>query len=104
VIDGPGIDDNGSGVAGLLEIARALSGTRPQAAVRLAFWSGKELGLHGSMRYVEADACYRQPCDDLANVDLSLARVLTAGLADFTVQVANNHELLADRGHEGLVP
>jgi hypothetical protein len=203
VIDGPGINDNGSGVAALLEIARALSGTRPQATVRLAFWSGEELGLHGSMRYVEAlsrqqrdallsyvnvdmiaspngfagvydeptapvgsseatrllsaavarnggtpvpidlrngsdhygfaqagivtagvfsgsldpvspeqaaaraeagrpaDACYHQPCDDLSNVDLSLARVLTAGLADFTVQVANNPELLAGRGHEG---
>ena len=52
VIDGPGINDNGSGVAGLLEIARALSGSHPRATVRLAFWSGEELGLHGSFRYV----------------------------------------------------
>jgi acetylornithine deacetylase/succinyl-diaminopimelate desuccinylase-like protein len=199
VIDGPGVNDNGSGVAALLEIARALSGTRPSATIRLAFWSGEELGLHGSLRYVEAlsqrqrdailvyanvdmiaspngfagvydeptapvgssdasrmlraavtrnggtavpvdlhngsdhygfveagvattgvfsgaldpvsveqaeasgaetgrpaDACYHQPCDDLTNIDLGLARVLAAGLADFTVEAANHPELLAN--------
>jgi aminopeptidase Y len=197
VIDGPGINDDGSGVAALLEIARALGGTRPRATVRLAFWSGEELGLHGSFRYssslstedaqailvyanvdmiaspngfagvydepgapagstvarellkaaVEragdtpvgvdlgggsdhygfaeagvatagvfsgasepvtaeqaeasgaevgrsADACYHQACDDVANANVALARVLAAGLADFTVRVANNPELL----------
>lgn len=52
VIDGPGINDNGSGVAALLEIARAMSGSRPRATVRLAFWSAEEVGLHGSTRYV----------------------------------------------------
>jgi Zn-dependent M28 family amino/carboxypeptidase len=52
VIDGPGINDNGSGVAALMEIARALGGTRPRATIRLAFWSGEELGLAGSARYV----------------------------------------------------
>ena len=52
VIDGPGINDNGSGVAALLEIARALGGSRPGTTIRLAFWSGEELGLLGSVRYV----------------------------------------------------
>ena len=197
VVDGPGINDDGSGVAALLEIARALGGTRPRATIRLAFWSGEELGLHGSFRYssslstedarailvyanvdmiaspngfagvydepgapagstvarellkaaversggtpvgvdlgggsdhygfaeagvatagvfsgasepvtaeqaeasgaVEgrsADACYHRACDDIANANVALARVLAAGLADFTVHVANNPELL----------
>ena len=197
VIDGPGINDDGSGVAALLQIARALGGTRPRATIRLAFWSGEELGLHGSYRYATAlsaedaraivvyvnvdmiaspngfagvydepgapagstvarellktaveraggtpvgvdlgggsdhrgfdeagvatagvfsgaadpvtdeqaatsravagrpaDPCYHQTCDDLGNADLELARVLSAGLADFTVRVANNPELL----------
>ncbi|MFH0750499.1 MAG: M20/M25/M40 family metallo-hydrolase [Chloroflexota bacterium] len=197
VIDGPGINDDGSGVAALLEIARALAGTRPRATIRLAFWSGEEVGLHGSVRYAlalstedarailvyvnvdmiaspngfagvydepgapagsaaaralltsaveraggapvgidlgggsdhygfaqagvatagvhsggsdpvtaeqgaasgavvgrPADACYHQPCDDLENANLALARVLAAGLADFAVRVANNPELL----------
>jgi aminopeptidase Y len=197
VLDGPGINDDGSGVAALLEIARALGGTRPRATVRLAFWSGEELGLHGSVRYAStlaaeeaerilvyanvdmiaspngyagvydepgapigsavahellasaveraggtpvgvdigggsdhygfaqagiatagiysgasepvtaeqaaaagavagrsADPCYHQPCDDVANANVGLARTLAAGVADFTVRVANNPELL----------
>jgi hypothetical protein len=198
VPDGPGINDNGSGVAALVEIARALRGTRPQATIRMAFWSGEELGLRGSLRYVAAlsqeqiddillyvnvdmiaspngfagvydepnaaagssqasrllgarvtsnggtpvwvdlhngsdhygfvqagvptagvfsghldavspeqaaangsttgqpaDACYHQSCDDQENLDLGLARVLAASLAEFTVRVANDPDLLA---------
>jgi Zn-dependent M28 family amino/carboxypeptidase len=204
VLDGPGLNDDGSGVAALLEIAAGLAGTRPRATIRLAFWSGEELGLHGSYRYATAlseddarailvyanvdmiaspngfagvydepgapagsaaardllasaveraggkpvgidigggsdhrafgemgvatagvfsgagepvsaeqaatsgaqapgsgavagqpaDACYHQLCDNLANANLALARTLAAGLADFTVRVANNPELL----------
>lgn len=53
VIDGPGINDNGSGVAALLAVARALAaGPRPHATVRLAFWSGEEVGLIGSGRWI----------------------------------------------------
>jgi len=48
---GPGINDNGSGVAALLEVAREL-GPRPRRRVRLAFWGAEELGLVGSRRYV----------------------------------------------------
>ena len=54
VLDGPGINDDGSGVATLLEVARALGGRHPEATVRLAFWSGEEMGLHGSSRYAAA--------------------------------------------------
>ena len=49
---GPGINDNGSGTAALLEIADALGGRAPGARVRLAFWGAEELGLIGSRRYV----------------------------------------------------
>ena len=197
VLDGPGLNDDGSGVTALLEIARTLQDTRPRATVRLAFWAGEELGLQGSTHYVKglteaerssivaylnadmvgsrngfagvyddaaappgsaalgalltaaveraggkpvaldlgggsdhlpfeqagvptsgvfsgagealdatqaeshggtlgqpADACYHQPCDDLANVDLVLARLLTAALADVTVRLANTPELV----------
>jgi hypothetical protein len=48
---GPGINDNGSGVASLLEVARVL-GPRPGRRVRLAFWGAEELGLGGSRHYV----------------------------------------------------
>ncbi len=197
VVDGPGINDDGSGVAALLEIARAMAGTQPRATIRLALWSGEEVGLHGSYRYVfglpaeelativaylnadmlaspngftgvydepgapagsnavralveaaveraggtavsvdlgggsdhrafneagiptggvfagasepvtaeqaattgatagrPADSCYHQPCDDVANANLPLLRILTAALADAVVRIANNPELV----------
>lgn len=50
---GPGINDDGSGVAGLLATAAAL-GPAPSVtnAVRFAFWGGGEEGISGSTRYV----------------------------------------------------
>jgi hypothetical protein len=48
----PGADDNGSGSAGVLEIARVLS-TRPTAHdLRFILFGGEEQGLHGSLQYV----------------------------------------------------
>lgn len=50
----PGADDNASGVATLLEIARQLSaGERPKRTVIFAGWSGEELGLLGSAKWAE---------------------------------------------------
>jgi aminopeptidase Y len=49
---GPGINDNGSGVATLLEVAHTF-GQRPPGRVRLAFWGAEEEGLIGSRRYVK---------------------------------------------------
>lgn len=53
VIDGPGINDNGSGVATLIEVAEELEVRDLRRRVRFAFWSAEELGLLGSTRYVE---------------------------------------------------
>jgi Zn-dependent M28 family amino/carboxypeptidase len=52
VMDGPGINDNGSGVALLLELARWIAAEDPTAPVRFAFWGGEEVGLYGSRAYV----------------------------------------------------
>jgi Zn-dependent M28 family amino/carboxypeptidase len=52
VMDGPGINDNGSGVAMLLEIARWNASRETGDAVRFAFWAGEEEGLYGSRAYV----------------------------------------------------
>jgi hypothetical protein len=51
---GPGIDDNGSGVAALIEAAEAIGPNPPGAKVRVAFWAAEELGLLGSRRYVRS--------------------------------------------------
>lgn len=54
VIEGPGINDNGSGSAAILEIAEAMSEqkVKPRRAVRFAFWGAEESGLLGSEHYV----------------------------------------------------
>jgi hypothetical protein len=57
VIDGPGINDNGTGVAVILEVARqlvALTGGEPTWKARIAFWTGEELGLWGSVSYADS--------------------------------------------------
>jgi len=48
---GAGINDNGTGVAALLEIARALRRLAPERPVRFAFWGAEEFGLFGSSAY-----------------------------------------------------
>ncbi|MBT6179379.1 MAG: M20/M25/M40 family metallo-hydrolase [Deltaproteobacteria bacterium] len=55
VPEGPGINDNGTGVANILETARyiATNAIELNHGVRFAFWSGEELGLLGSTHYVQ---------------------------------------------------
>ena len=55
VPEGPGINDDGSGVAAVLETAVQL-GNSPQVhnAVRFGFWGAEELGLIGSHNYVDS--------------------------------------------------
>jgi Zn-dependent M28 family amino/carboxypeptidase len=50
---GPGINDNGSGSASLLEIAESLSKLKPENTLRFAWWGAEEAGLLGSAAYVE---------------------------------------------------
>ncbi|WP_374106157.1 M28 family metallopeptidase [Kitasatospora sp. RG8] len=54
VEDGPGINDNGSGSAGILEVARNLAKKPVKNKVRFAWWSAEEFGLKGSEAYVKA--------------------------------------------------
>ncbi|MFH8251629.1 M28 family metallopeptidase [Microbacterium sp. B2969] len=49
---GPGINDNGSGSATLLELAQNLSKLKPENTIRLAWWGAEEAGLLGSAAYV----------------------------------------------------
>jgi Zn-dependent M28 family amino/carboxypeptidase len=51
---GPGINDNGSGVAALIEAAEAIGPDPPRAPVRLAFWGAEEVGVAGSRHYVRS--------------------------------------------------
>ena len=48
----PGAEDNASGTAGILEMARILAEYPPQATMRFIPFSGEEQGLYGSEYYV----------------------------------------------------
>ena len=60
---GPGINDNGSGSAAILEVAEEMAELRkqPRNRVRFAWWGAEEAGLVGSTDYVEG----------LSNTDLA---------------------------------
>jgi Zn-dependent M28 family amino/carboxypeptidase len=49
---GPGINDNGSGSAGILEVAQQMTKVKPKNKVRFALWGAEESGLVGSNHYV----------------------------------------------------
>jgi hypothetical protein len=49
----PGADDDASGTAGVLEAARILSQYDFNSTIRFVFFSGEELGLHGSKHYTK---------------------------------------------------
>lgn len=49
----PGVDDNGSGIAGLLSIAESLKGQSPSRNVVLAAFNAEEEGLLGSKSFAE---------------------------------------------------
>jgi Zn-dependent M28 family amino/carboxypeptidase len=53
VVPGPGINDNGSGSAALLELALQFRDVKPTNKVRFAWWGAEEFGLVGSEFYVE---------------------------------------------------
>jgi len=55
VLEGPGINDNGSGTAAILETAEEMAErAETRNAVRFAFWGAEESGLIGSQFYVDS--------------------------------------------------
>lgn len=64
VQQGPGINDNGSGTATILEIAKQMSKLKYknnlQRKVRFAFWGAEESGLLGSQHYMNTLSDYRR--------------------------------------------
>ncbi|SFN86841.1 PA domain-containing protein [Geodermatophilus obscurus] len=52
VIEGPGINDNGSGSAAILETALLMANSKPENTIRFGWWAAEEQGLVGSADYV----------------------------------------------------
>jgi Zn-dependent M28 family amino/carboxypeptidase len=67
----PGADDNGSGSAGVLEVARALRDHRGRHDLQLVLFGGEEQGLHGSRHFVaRLDAATRRRIRTVVNMDM----------------------------------
>jgi Zn-dependent M28 family amino/carboxypeptidase len=64
VVQSQGMNDNGTGVSALLEVALQLADERVRNKVRFAFWGAEERGLIGSNHYVTGLS--GQPAADLA--------------------------------------
>jgi hypothetical protein len=66
----PGANDNASGVAALLEIARIVSALDLKRTVRFAFFSGEEQGLWGSTHYAQHVKNGGEDIHVLVNMDM----------------------------------
>ncbi len=73
VTAGPGINDNGTGSAAILETALAVArtGFQPGRHLRFAWWGAEELGLRGSRAYVNSlTATQRRAITGYLNFDM----------------------------------
>jgi photosystem II stability/assembly factor-like uncharacterized protein len=65
----PGADDNGSGIAAILESARHLSRARYERTVKLVCFTGEEIGLLGSEAYAARALAQGTPIVGVFNLD-----------------------------------
>jgi aminopeptidase Y len=71
VPEGAGINDNGTGLAALLEAARRLPSEPRTSTIRLGFWTAEEYGLFGSRAYVAGlPRAERRRIDAYLNFDM----------------------------------
>jgi Zn-dependent M28 family amino/carboxypeptidase len=103
---GPGINDNGSGSAAVLETALQLP---PQArrGLRFAFWGAEEIGLVGSRHHVGAlSEDERRRVALYINLDMvgspNFVRLVQRSSASSALADVARHELLADFNEHNL--
>jgi Zn-dependent M28 family amino/carboxypeptidase len=70
VLDGPGLNDNASGTAAVLEVAHLLTDAGHPGTIRVGLWAGEEFGLHGSRAYVMSQPGIASELDAYLNLDM----------------------------------
>ena len=98
----PGADDNASGTAVLLEVARAMSKLKPARSILLISFSGEEQGLLGSQFYVREPVRPLSATKAMINVDhagVGNGR-LTVGLTDLPKETAMKAGKAAGRANK----
>jgi hypothetical protein len=66
----PGADDNASGTAGMLEIARRMVAARPERTLIFVAFSGEEEGLLGSSHFVQHPPLPKERIVAMLNLDM----------------------------------
>jgi Zn-dependent M28 family amino/carboxypeptidase len=89
----PGADDNASGVAVILEIARLISKLSLEKSVLLVFFSGEEQGLWGSKHYAK----------QLKENNVNLQRVINLDMVGFP-SANGKHIVTIERDMGNAVP
>ena len=96
-----GADDNASGAAGLLELARAFaSQPRPRRTLVLVAFSGEEAGLVGSREYVEDPRVPIANTVAMVNLDM-IGRLKSGMLFVFGTETSPDFPRLVRKGADG---
>jgi len=97
-----GADDNASGTAGVLELARAFAqAPRPRRSLVFAAFSGEEIGLFGSRAYVETPALPLSDTAAMLNLDM-VGRLRDESLAVLGTGSSPGFPELVRRALQGL--
>ncbi len=109
-----GADDNASGTAALLEMARYFRASPPQNTLVFAFWDAEESGLRGARTFIDAPPVARESI--LLNVNMDMVsrsekgEIYAAGagkwpfLRPYLDQVAARAPIRLLQGHDTPVP
>lgn len=92
----PGADDNASGVAALLEIARIFQNESFPYTVVFGFWDEEEIGLKGSIAYVQSIGSDNDTLLGYVNLDMIGWDGNGDGLVEVNVRNVANSVKLAD--------
>ena len=90
-----GADDNASGTAAVMELARLLSRHAPRRSVVFVTFSGEELGLLGSQRFVERSPVPIDRVVAMLNFDM-VGRLRSNRLIVYGVETATEMRALVD--------
>ena len=95
-----GADDNASGTAAVMELARLLSRRAPRRSVVFVTFSGEELGLLGSQRFVERPPVPIDRVVAMLNFDM-VGRLRNDRLIVYGVETATEMRALVDSAAAG---
>ena len=96
-----GADDNASGTAAVLELARLLRASRPKRSVLFVNFSGEEMGLLGSQYFVEHSPVPLDSVVAMLNFDM-IGRLRGDSLIVYGVATARELPALLDSANAGV--